>query len=84
MKKWLIAAISSVIILPALAMSWKHLEKVWATPEKVDKIEVQTVQIGKWVEAQEKSNELKKKAPDGWMWSEKEEKYIPDPSYKKK
>ena len=38
MKKWLIGAISSVVIIPAVAMSWRNLNDLWAAPEEVASI----------------------------------------------
>ena len=55
--------------------------RVQATEKKVAQIETQTVQIGKYIEAMEKERELKKMAPPGFIWSETEEKYLPDPEY---
>lgn len=63
--------------------------RVWAAPQRVDELEEQqqllvqqSTTIGKWVESQERERQLKRSAPPGWMWSEIEEKYIVDPSYK--
>ena len=66
-----------------------HLAKIWAAPQEIESLEEgqkiliqQTATIGDWVEQQEAERELKKKAPLGWIWSEKDEVYVIDPNYK--
>lgn len=55
MKKWLIGAVCSIIILPALAFSWKNIQSVWAAPEKVASIEKK---VEKQTETQEQLSKL--------------------------
>jgi len=55
MKKWLIGAVCSIIIIPALAMSWKNAQLVWAAPEKVTSIENK---LQKQAETQEQLSQL--------------------------
>lgn len=35
MKKWLIGVISAVVIIPAIAFQWKHLQEVNAAPDEI-------------------------------------------------
>lgn len=42
-KKWIIGIVSSVIIVPAIAFQWKHIQDVYATPEKVATVEKKVV-----------------------------------------
>lgn len=37
-KKYIIGLVTSVIILPTLVFSWKNIQAVWATPEKLETV----------------------------------------------
>lgn len=45
MKKWWIGAVSSIIIMPVLALSWANARAIWAAPEKVEAIEKKAVKL---------------------------------------
>lgn len=38
-KKWAIGAAISIVVIPALTLSWKNLQAIWAAPEKVESID---------------------------------------------
>lgn len=38
-KKWVIGIVSSIIIIPILTFGWKNVQAVWASPEKLEKVE---------------------------------------------
>lgn len=93
-NKWLWAAVSSVVILPTLAMAWSHAGKVWAAPKAIeevkedqDVIRAQTTKIGEWVEQSKKETDMRKKAPKGFRYEESIGEYIEwpdDPRLKRK
>jgi len=37
--RWWKQVALSIIVIPLIAMSWKHAQAVWATPEKVDELD---------------------------------------------
>lgn len=37
--KWWKQVALSIIVIPALALSWKHVQAVWATPDKVTELD---------------------------------------------
>lgn len=39
MKKWLYTALAGVVLTPIIAFSWKNIQAVWATPEKLSSVE---------------------------------------------
>lgn len=45
-KKWAIGVAVSIVVIPALTLSWKNIISIWAAPETLDK-------VGKKVEKQE-------------------------------
>ena len=47
MKKWIIGAFLSVIVMPILVFSWGNIRAIWAAPQKVEevKVEVKTVKV---------------------------------------
>ena len=59
-------------------------QKVVAVEKKVDQVADRQVTIEKYIVSLEEQKELAKKAPEGWLWSEKEQKYVPDPLYRPK
>lgn len=39
MKKWLIGAASSIILMPILVFSWGNIRAIWANPAKTEALE---------------------------------------------
>ena len=37
-KKWVIGVALSVIVVPCISLNWKHIQSLWASPEKLDKV----------------------------------------------
>ena len=56
-------------------------QRLTAAERKVEKVDVKTEQIQKWIERYEITQELIKKAPEGFVWDEKTEEFVPDPNY---
>lgn len=50
-------------------------------PGRVDAVEKKQSQIEQYIQAIEEQKKLMKEAPPGWLWSIKEERYVPDPNY---
>lgn len=38
-KKWGIGVLVSVIVVPCISMNWKHIQVLWATPDRVESVE---------------------------------------------
>ncbi len=38
-RKWVIGVILSVVIIPAISINWKHIQVLWAAPDKVEGLE---------------------------------------------
>lgn len=38
-KKWAVGVLLSVIVVPCISMNWKHIQTLWASPERVEKVE---------------------------------------------
>lgn len=60
LKKFLVGAGISIIVIPALTLSWKNIQSIWAAPEaitdikgKVDKHSVTEEQLSKLIIEQE-------------------------------
>ena|SRR3990167_5483996 len=93
-SKWLWGALATVIIIPSLTLGWKHIGRVWATPDEVEQVRQdqavlrkQTIQQGEWIEQSIKETDMSKKAPKGFRWSAEIQDYVDwkdDPRLKKK
>ena len=44
MRKWAFGIGTTVILVPALALGWNHLGKVWGAPKKIETVEQAGVQ----------------------------------------
>lgn len=38
-RKWAIGVGLSVVVVPAISMNWKHVQNLWASPEKVESLD---------------------------------------------
>lgn len=39
LRKWAIGVGLSIVVVPALALSWKNIQLIWASPDKLEKVE---------------------------------------------
>lgn len=63
-KKWFVGVALSVIVVPCISLNWKHIQVLWASPErvevvekKVDKQETAQEQIAKLLLKEEARND---------------------------
>lgn len=49
-KKWIVGAGLSIVVIPILTFSWHNIQCIWASPEAIDK-------VSKKVDKQESSQE---------------------------
>ena len=56
-------------------------QEVKATKQEVEQLKTQQQQVNKWIEAYEHTQELIKKAPEGYRWNPKTEEFEVDPDY---
>ncbi len=87
MKKWLLSTLAGLILVPAIAMSWRNIQEVWASPREIQELKkqqgvlvAQTTTIGDYVQQQMQEKEYEKErvasAPPGYRWDSLKREYV--------